>query len=285
MINFPRVFCLLLLTALVSACSTSPTMQSETPTAPPGVKIGNPYQIAGKWYTPKADPSYNQVGIASWYGADFHSKQTANGEVYDMNKLTAAHTTLPMPSYVRVTNIENKRSLILRVNDRGPFVGNRLIDVSRRGAQLLGFEKRGTTRVRVEAVSGPDAPVQVARSSLPPPLEKQEVAVVAVETLDVLEPLQAPVDPTLLASLSPAPIQNQGDDIYVQVGAYSQIGSASRVMSAVSHIGDIGMESIILNGRKLYRVRVGPLHTNTSANAALQQVIKLGHNTAKVVFD
>ena len=285
MIYLSRIICLLVLSAFISACSSSPTIQSEAPPAPPGVKIGNPYKVAGKWYTPQADPTYNQVGIASWYGADFHNKQTANGEIYDMNKLTAAHTTLPMPSYVRVTNLENRRSLILKVNDRGPFVGNRLIDVSRRGAQLLGFEKRGTTRVRVEAVSGPDAPVQVTRSSEPPPLEKQEVAKVAVETLDVLEPLQAPVDPTQLASLSPPPVQNQGDDIYVQVGAYSQIGSASRVMSAVSHIGDIGMESIVLNGRKLYRVRVGPMHTNTAANVALQQVIKLGHNTAKVVFD
>lgn len=280
-----RIICLLILGMIVSACSTNNQVQtSAPPSAPPGVKIGNPYKIAGKWYTPAENPSYNQVGIASWYGADFHNKQTANGEVYNMNALTAAHTTLPMPSYVRVTNLENRRSLILKVNDRGPFVGNRLIDVSRRGAQLLGFEKRGTTRVRVEAVSGPDAPVQIARSSEPPALEKQEVGRVAVESLDVLEPIQTVTTPTQVATLGPQ--GNTGDgDIYVQVGAYSQIGSASRVMTSVGHLGDAGMESIVLNGRKLYRVRVGPLHTSTTANAALNQILKLGHNTAKVVFD
>lgn len=279
-----RLFCFFLMTAILSACGPEPELQTSAPPAPPGVKIGDPYQIAGRWYTPAEDPEYNQVGIASWYGADFHNKQTANGETYNMNALTAAHTTLPMPSFVRVTNLENNRSLILRVNDRGPFVGNRIIDVSRRGAQLLGFEKRGTTRVRVEAVDGPNAPVQVARSSEPPPLERQEVGRVAVETLDVLEPIQQE-QPTQIASLTPQPAVEQGDDIFVQVGAYSQIGSASRVMTAVSHLGDTGMESIVLNGRKLYRVRVGPLYTTTAANSALEQILKLGHNTAKVIFD
>ncbi|MBT6330984.1 MAG: hypothetical protein HOJ34_14495 [Kordiimonadaceae bacterium] len=162
-------------------------------------------------------------------------------------------------------------------------MANRLIDVSRRGAQLLGFERRGTTRVRVEAVAGANAPVMVARSNDPPPLEKQEVGRVAVETLEILEPGPQLSAPTQIASLSPA---FEGDEeIFVQVGAYSQIGPASRVMSGVSHIGDTGLESIVLNGRKLYRVRIGPLLTTTSANAALQQILELGHNTAKVVFD
>ncbi|MEZ5756857.1 MAG: septal ring lytic transglycosylase RlpA family protein [Emcibacteraceae bacterium] len=283
--------------AFLSACGTEQPLQTSAP-PPPGVKIGDPYKVAGKWYTPKEDPTYNEVGIASWYGEEFHAKRTANGEVYDMNSLTAAHTTLPMPSYVRVTNLENNRSLILRVNDRGPFVGNRLIDVSRRGAQLLGFEKRGTTRVRVEAVSGPDAPVQIARPVEQPPIQKQEVASVNVESLEVLEPLPSqsalsqPIQmqavssspaPMQMASLSPA-TDEQGD-LYVQVGAYSQIGSASRVMTAVSQVGETVLESIVLNGRKLYRVRVGPLPSRTTADAALQQILKLGHNTAKVIFD
>ena len=279
--NIYRIIFLTLLSAVLSACGPEPGFQTSAP--PPGVKIGEPYKVAGKWYTPQEEPGYNQVGIASWYGPDFHNKQTANGETFNMNALSAAHTTLPMPSYVRVTNLENRRSMILRINDRGPFVGNRLIDVSRRGAQLLGFEKRGTTRVRVEAVSGPDAPVQIARSDSPPPLQIQEVARVAVETLEVLEPIQTITEPVQMAALNP-PTEEVGD-IYVQVGAYSQIGSASRVMTAVSHLGDIGMESIVLNGRKLYRVRVGPLYTTTTANAALRQILKLGHNTAKVVFD
>ncbi|MCC3860979.1 septal ring lytic transglycosylase RlpA family protein [Pseudemcibacter aquimaris] len=287
--EFKKLSALFLCTAVLSACGGEGELQTSAPPAPSGegsYKVGDPYQIAGKWYTPKEDPDYNQVGIASWYGPDFHNKQTANGEIFNMNDLTAAHTTLPMPSYVRVTNLANNRSLILKINDRGPFVGNRIIDVSRRSAQLLGFEERGTTRVRVEAVSGPDAPVQVARSSEPPPLERQSVAKVEVATLEVLEPLQVETTPAQIAAIDPGPAAPEaGDEIFVQVGAYSQIGNASRAITAVKHLGSIAMEGVTLNGRKLYRVRIGPLHTTTSANAALEQVLALGHNTAKVVFD
>jgi rare lipoprotein A len=118
----------------------------------PPYKLGKPYQIDGAWYYPKADYDYNETGIASWYGPDFHGKSTANGEVYDQNGLTAAHKTLPMPTLVRVTNLENGRSIEVRINDRGPFVNNRIIDLTRRGAQLLGFESQGTARVRVQVM-------------------------------------------------------------------------------------------------------------------------------------
>ncbi len=113
-------------------------------------RIGSPYEIKGVWYYPAIDYNYDKTGIASWYGEEFEGRLTANGEIFDLNDLTAAHTTLPMPSIVQVTNLENGRSLQLRVNDRGPFVGGRLIDVSRRSAQLLGFEKQGTTLVEVK---------------------------------------------------------------------------------------------------------------------------------------
>jgi rare lipoprotein A len=115
-------------------------------------QIGKPYAVAGKWYEPKHDPDYDREGMASWYGAKFHGRLTANGEVFDIADLSAAHPTLPLPSYVRVTNIENDRSLIVRVNDRGPYAHDRLIDVSERAAKLLGFQKRGMARVRVEYV-------------------------------------------------------------------------------------------------------------------------------------
>ncbi|NBP73545.1 MAG: septal ring lytic transglycosylase RlpA family protein, partial [Alphaproteobacteria bacterium] len=109
-------------------------------------KVGSPYQINGAWYYPAEDFEYSETGIASWYGPNFHGKKTANGEDYNQNDLTAAHRTLPMPSAVRVTNLENGRSLVLRINDRGPFARGRIIDVSRRGAQLLGFEKNGVAK-------------------------------------------------------------------------------------------------------------------------------------------
>lgn len=112
-------------------------------------KIGKPYQVAGQWYVPREEPGYDRTGIASWYGSDFHGRLTANGEVFDMNALTAAHPTLPLPSYVTVTNLANGRSLIVRVNDRGPYARGRIIDLSRRVARELGLEAAGTGAVRV----------------------------------------------------------------------------------------------------------------------------------------
>ncbi|MBL4906008.1 MAG: septal ring lytic transglycosylase RlpA family protein, partial [Sneathiella sp.] len=113
-------------------------------------KVGKPYQVANIWYYPANDPDYQETGIASWYGEPFHGRRTANGDIYDMNQLTAAHKTLPMPTDVRVTNLENGRSIVVTINDRGPFVHGRIIDLSRRSAQLLGVIRSGTAKVRVE---------------------------------------------------------------------------------------------------------------------------------------
>lgn len=115
-------------------------------------RLGKSYVIGGRTYTPRLDPNYRAEGKASWYGSGFHGQRTASGEKFDMNALSAAHPTLPLPSYVRVTNLENRRSLIVRVNDRGPYHGRRLIDVSVRAARILGFHDQGTARVRVEFI-------------------------------------------------------------------------------------------------------------------------------------
>ena len=115
-------------------------------------RVGDPYVIGGKTYVPREDPRYRSEGTASWYGSDFHGRRTANGEVFDMRSISAAHPTLPLPSYVRITNLENHRSLVVRVNDRGPYHDNRVIDVSVRAAKLLGFYDKGVARVRVEYV-------------------------------------------------------------------------------------------------------------------------------------
>src|SRR6202140_5450836 len=116
-------------------------------------RVGKPYTVAGRVYVPKEDVNYREEGLASWYGDDFHGRLTANGEVFDMGSLTAAHPTLPMPCYARVTNLSNGKSLIVRVNDRGPYHGNRLIDVSNKAAELLEFKGNGVARVRVEYVA------------------------------------------------------------------------------------------------------------------------------------
>jgi rare lipoprotein A len=112
-------------------------------------KVGKPYEVAGQTYVPKEEPSYNATGLASWYGGLHQGTMTANGERFDATKLTAAHTTLPMPSYVLVTNLANNRTVMLRVNNRGPFTKNRILDVSKSAADLLGFSKFGVARVRV----------------------------------------------------------------------------------------------------------------------------------------
>lgn len=115
-------------------------------------KVGSPYKVAGRTYYPTRTPDPVQTGRASWYGAAFHGRKTANGEVYDMNHLTAAHKTMPLPSYARVTNVKNGHSVIVRVNDRGPFSNNRVIDLSKRAAEILDYTQAGTAEVRVEYV-------------------------------------------------------------------------------------------------------------------------------------
>src|SRR6266702_8350049 len=136
--------------------STSPRVVAWGDPVPKGggtYRVGKPYMVAGRTYVPEEDVNYRAEGMASWYGDDFHGRQTANGEVFDMGSLTAAHPTLPMPSYARVTNLSNGMSLIVRVNDRGPYHGNRLIDVSNKAAELLEFKGNGVARVRVDYVA------------------------------------------------------------------------------------------------------------------------------------
>jgi rare lipoprotein A len=135
--------------------SSSPRVVAFGEPVPKGggtYRVGKPYTVAGRVYVPEEDPNYRAEGMASWYGDDFHGRLTANGEVFDMASLTAAHPTLPIPSYARVTNVRNGKSLIVRVNDRGPYHGNRLIDVSNKAAELLEFKANGVARVRVEYV-------------------------------------------------------------------------------------------------------------------------------------
>ena len=115
-------------------------------------RVGRPYVVAGRTYSPEENTNYKSEGLASWYGTDFHGRLTANGEVFDMEAISAAHPTLPLPSYVRVTNLSNKKSLVVRVNDRGPFHGNRVIDLSHKSAQLLDFKHSGVARVKVEYI-------------------------------------------------------------------------------------------------------------------------------------
>lgn len=159
-----RILAVLILSVMFLTACTETQLASHvvktvagTTSKPTGhFKVGNPYVIMGKRYIPEETYSLTETGIASWYGPQFHGKKTANGEIFDMYELTAAHRTLQMPSLVRVTNLENGRSLIVRVNDRGPFARGRIIDLSKRSAELLGMKNQGTAKVRVQ-VLGPES--------------------------------------------------------------------------------------------------------------------------------
>jgi rare lipoprotein A len=169
------------------------------PTPDVNVKIGKPYRIGGDWYTPKYDRYYDEVGVASWYGPGFHGNQTANGERFDQHDMTAAHRTLPMPSFVRVDNLENGRSAILRVNDRGPFAKNRIIDLSKAAADKLGVIGAGTARVRVRYLSEETERYIASRGREVPDPDAVEVA--AMDTLPV-RPVQ---------EFKPVPMQQAND--------------------------------------------------------------------------
>jgi len=224
------------LTALLAAACSSTKPSGESAGGPSGpYKIGKPYQVFGVWYYPQEDWSYDETGIASFYGGEttgvnFHGRNTANGERYDMNTLTAAHKTLPLPSLVKVTNLENGREMVLRVNDRGPFVRGRIIDVSRRSAQLLGFHGQGLARVRVQIMADEskalkeallqgrpapgEAPVMVAAAprgsvasdALPPPAgARAEVATPAPQLPPPAQTVATPVRRAEPIQVTPAP--------------------------------------------------------------------------------
>jgi rare lipoprotein A len=233
------------------------------------VKIGKPYTVLGATYYPADDTRYDEQGIASWYGPGFHALATANGERYDQDGITAAHKTLPMPSYVEVENLDNGRRLTVRVNDRGPFVAGRIIDLSRRSAQLLGVDRPGTARVRVRRVF-PDGTTLAALA--PPPVSVAVVpapAPVAVAHADIL--------PTVTAA--PIPETPTGSS-FVQVAALSDAGRTAWLKGYLTVFGPVVTEPAA-NG--LTRIRLGPYKTVDKANAALAQVRAAGYSDARLV--
>ncbi len=274
-------------------------------------KIGNPYQIDGAWYYPAVDWNYDETGIASWYGEPFHGKYTANGELYDMNAVTGAHRTLPMPSIVQVTNLDNGRTIQLRVNDRGPYARGRILDVSRRAAQLLGFENIGTAKVRVrilvqesmqaQALAQGNGGTEMAAA----PLVALPVTQVSAETLapppqtgaaaanPPLADSARPAQPLALAQPANAATQNNAvkivpvgtTHIYVQAGAFGRADNAARLKQRLDGIGNVQVIDAKVNGAEVYRVRLGPVDNVNDADSLLNKVINSGVSQAKIVVD
>lgn len=272
-----------------------------------GYKVGNPYQIDGVWYYPAVDYNYVETGIASWYGPNFHGKFTANGERYDQNALTAAHRTLPMPSIVRVTNLENGRSVKLTVNDRGPYAKGRIIDVSRRSAQLLGFDGKGTARVRVEIVADESRALAATLTGKTDPnivADKPPAAPRgAVASADLAPPPGVKAAPPTAAAAPPkrshpvasapprAPepvvetVPVKPTSIYVQAGAFARYDNANRMKARLQSLGPTRVTQVNLGDRPLFRVRVGPIQSVDDADKVLDRVMKAGYPEARIIVD
>ena len=261
-------------------------------------KVGNPYKADGKWYTPRETYQYSETGIASWYGAEFQGHRTANGEIFDKNELTAAHRTLQMPSLVRVTNLDNGRSLVVRVNDRGPFSQGRVIDVTQRAAQLLGFYGPGTAKVRIDLMA--DESKQLAQAA------RHGQSTQGMEVAINERPMTEPAPLTQVSeggqqteetvpghvkngAFLPNPIVTQQavhpTSIYIQAGAFTSPENAKTFAMKVRGFGNVGVYPSMVNGRQFYLVRIGPVPDVPHADSLLSRVIGAGYKQAITVVN
>ncbi|VUD53138.1 Endolytic peptidoglycan transglycosylase RlpA [Thalassocella blandensis] len=259
-----------------------PVSVNHIPDAVPREEIrtiaGNktPYKVLGKTYhvMPKPD-GYREAGMASWYGTKFHGRRTSNGELYDMYGMTAAHKTLPIPSYVRVTNTKNNRSVIVRVNDRGPFHGNRIIDLTYTAAKKLGFENIGTAPVTVEYID----PLVFNRTPQNQPTATQ------VATLK-----GSGNDNAAKETPAPTPVNSAGykipENTYLQVGAFSAITSAESLRDKLQSITNINVWVLAseASGRALHKVLIGPFRDNFQLMNVRQQIIDANFTEPHVVY-
>lgn len=287
--------------AMGTTVTQPPTSSSSAATG--NFKVGKPYTVMGQTYHPQETYSHTETGIASWYGPGFQGKKTASGERFDTAELTAAHRTLQMPSLVRVTNLENGRSVIVRVNDRGPFARGRVIDVSQRAAELLGFKNQGTAKVRLDLL--PQESMQVAdlarrghntkgveiaanQGSMATAYQQRVSATMpGAVTSESLPPLA--VHRAADGRVLPDPVVTQMEvrpsSIYVQAGAFTIYDNAERLRRSLSAVGQANIQQAQVNGQQFYRVRVGPAPTVQAADHLLSQVVAMGHDRAIIMVD
>jgi rare lipoprotein A len=250
---------------------------SQIPDATPMPHYGrfkaNPYTVLGKSYYPMPDArNYRETGTASWYGTKFHGQDTANGESYDLYGMTAAHKTLPLPSYVKVTNLDNGRQVTLRVNDRGPFYSDRIIDLSFAAAKKLGFAESGTARVRVEGIDPHEwwaARGQPVPGVLAQPAAAAPASRISTQPMEQYTPPPqqhaAAVLPVQIASTYPQSVQ--GGALYLQVGAFANPDAAELLKAKLSETVSVPvfLSSVLHNNQILHRVRLGPIGSQSEA--------------------
>jgi len=261
-----------------------------------------PYQIKGVWYYPQQHYDYSEMGIASWYGPGFHKNKASTGEVFDQNKISAAHKTLPLPSIALVTNLENGRMLKVKINDRGPFVPGRIIDLSKKAAELLGVLNSGLAKVKVDCL----VEESIALNSGIPMQPSQKVNFAAsadkkmtIKTLDGKpattgsKPTQAPQD-TLFAAYEKTQlvpekfeqgrVQNYRQ-VYIQLGAFAKQTNATNIVNKLSKLGRTFSTQIQFGSQPIHRVRMGPFINAKEADIMLQKLVKMGHQDVKIVVE
>jgi len=273
------------------------------PRVEPRARNGNPpfYEVFGKRYFVLASSTgYVERGVASWYGPGFHKVQTSTGEPYDMYGMTAAHKTLPLPAYVRVTNLQNGRSVVVRVNDRGPFVGNRIIDLSYTAAAKLDMLRNGTAMVEVRSIDpgAPPQPAAVQFAAAPavtaaptsaahsapaaPAAPSAATATLAAVAAAVVPAAQADV-PAVASSAPPA----AGAPLFVQAGAFSEPANARRLAEKLraEGYGTVFVRDDQIAGRRLYRVRIGPVPDVAQFDRVVAALERAGINDAHLALD
>ena len=266
------------------------------PAAIPGARgTDRPYQVGGIWFVPHDQPNYDERGIASWYGDAFNMKPTATGELFDMDAISAAHTTLPLPCVVEVTNLDNGRKLKVRVNDRGPFVGDRIIDLSHAAARELGYDRAGLAHVRVRylgpaPLAGPSAGVRYAQArSAPPPPAAPPPAPPVVRAAaepssraipELPEGAPTPAPPTVVVAQTVPPPASL---FRIQAGAFSDPLNAQRAATQLAVAGAAVIEPMQRDGVTLYRVILAGPADEAEAFALRDRVAQIGFADARVV--
>lgn len=254
-------------------------VKDAVPRVEPYSRYGNPraYVVRGKRYhTLGSSTGYRERGIASWYGTKFHGHRTSSGEAYDMYSMSAAHKTLPLPTYARVTNLNNGRSVIVKVNDRGPFHDNRLIDLSYAAASRLGILGKGTGLVEVEAID--------AKSWNQPPAKPR----IAASKPKIAGPDTATPAAGATGSASPAHDTPRQPSLYLQLGAFSRRSNAERLQAKLDQDdlpGPLHIAEGTANNQPIYRVRIGPLTSVESADRLTQRLIARGVSAPRVIID
>ena len=294
-----RLTALVVLLLLLSACSSQPTgrysivqdtapdfdyghinYQTVTPSYEPyNVWTSRPYEVLGNYYTPMlTGKGYEELGEASWYGQKFHGHKTANGEIFDMFALTAAHKTLPLPSFVKVTNLDNNKSITVRVNDRGPFHGDRIIDLSYGAAKKLAYHKHGVARVKLEVIHVSELGDLTVGTQPTIYVNPEPQTLLASQSADAPHPNSmnsATSLPEPKIANEPTTLKN---DIFVQVMAIQNADKAQDLATGLANL--LQVQTILPKVENIYRLQLGPISTEQKAQKLIQELSKLGFDQA-----